>query len=79
MVLDPVVFDDTKTGIMRNDTDRVVISCKAHGKPRPDLQLNLYNEYGPDLLESGLYKVIICSIKQYMYKPLIHKFENFPF
>lgn len=51
------MFDDTKTGIMRNGTDRIVISCKAKGRPRPDLQLNLYNEYGPNLLESGLYKV----------------------
>lgn len=57
IVLDAVKFDDTKTGIMKNLTDTILISCKATGNPRPELQLKLYDEYGPDLLKSGMYKV----------------------
>ena len=50
-------FDEPRTGIMQNTTDRIVVSCQARGKPRPRLQMRLYDEYGPDLAALGLYKV----------------------
>ena len=57
VVLSPAVFDDTKTGVAKNASRVVVISCKARGKPKPELSLRLYDEYGPDLIKSGMYKV----------------------
>lgn len=57
VVLSPAVFDDAKTRVTKNATDVVVISCKARGKPKPELSLRLYEEFGPDLIKSGMYKV----------------------
>ncbi|KAL4232829.1 hypothetical protein ACF0H5_007515 [Mactra antiquata] len=56
-VLEPVVFDERKTGVTKNSSNVVVISCKARGKPKPILQLRLYEVYGPDLAESGMFQV----------------------
>ncbi|KAL4232830.1 putative aminophospholipid-translocase [Mactra antiquata] len=56
-VLEPAVFDERKTGVTKNSSDVVVISCKARGKPKPMLQLRLYDEYGPDLAKSGMFQV----------------------
>lgn len=57
VVLSPTVFDQTKTGVTKNASKTVILSCKAKGKPKPELSLRLYDEYGPDLTKSGLYKV----------------------
>lgn len=57
LVLDPAEFDPAKTGVTKNASQTVVISCKARGKPKPELSLRLYDEYGPDLIKSGMYKV----------------------
>lgn len=51
------MFDDAKTGVSKNSSQSIVISCKAKGKPKPYLELRLYEEYGPDLVRSGMYKV----------------------
>ncbi|XP_053397828.1 uncharacterized protein LOC128546085 [Mercenaria mercenaria] len=57
VVLKPAVFDENKTGVMKNTSKIIVISCKAKGKPKPKLGLRLYDEYGPDLIRSGMYQV----------------------
>ncbi|KAH3737857.1 uncharacterized protein LOC127851647 [Dreissena polymorpha] len=57
LVLRAARFSAERTGVMQNSTDRVVISCQASGRPRPALELRLYDDYGPDLVSSGLYKV----------------------
>ncbi|XP_045197860.2 uncharacterized protein LOC123552338 [Mercenaria mercenaria] len=57
VVLKPAVFDENKTGVIKNTSKIIVISCKANGKPKPKLALRLYDEYGPDLIRSGMYQV----------------------
>lgn len=57
VVLEPAEFDPSKTGVTKNISKVVVISCKARGKPKPELSLRLYDEHGPDLIKSGMYKV----------------------
>lgn len=34
----PVVFDEAKTGIIKNNTNKVVFGCKARSKQRPELE-----------------------------------------
>ena len=53
----PAVFDDILTGVTENSTSKIVVSCKAYGRPRPRLEMRLYEEFGPDIAASGLFKV----------------------
>ncbi|WAR08594.1 hypothetical protein MAR_018552 [Mya arenaria] len=57
IVLQPAVFDDRMTAVVQNSSDRIVISCQAKGKPKPQLKLKLYDEFGPDLVATGLYRI----------------------
>jgi len=46
-------FVRDKTGVLKNTSESVVISCKASGEPRPELDLLLYDEYGQSLETHG--------------------------
>jgi hypothetical protein len=52
-----VVFNDTYTGVVQNDSNVIKLSCMATGKPKPELSLRLYSDYGPSLINAGEYKV----------------------
>ena len=53
----PVTFDEEKTGVMKNTTKKIVISCKASGRPLPRLEMRLMTKYGPDISKTDFYKV----------------------
>ena len=48
----PPRFDDRKTGVIVNNSRKVVVSCKASGTPTPEVEIRLRSTYGPNLLLS---------------------------
>lgn len=51
------VISVNETGVVENTTEKITIKCQASGKPKPDIQLNLFVSGGPDLIKTGLYQV----------------------
>ena len=51
------VINIAETGVIENTTERTTIKCQASGKPRPTIELNLFEEDGPNLMQTGLYQV----------------------
>ena len=54
---EPPVINVTESGVIENTTEKIKIQCQGSGKPRPTFQLNLFYDYGPDLIKTGLYQV----------------------
>ena len=54
---EPPVINVTESGVIENTTEKITIKCQGSGKPRPTFQLNLFYDYGPDLIKTGLYQV----------------------
>ena len=54
---EPTVINVTESGVIENTTEKITIKCQGSGKPRPTFQLNLFYDYRPDLLKTGLYQV----------------------
>ena len=55
------VIDVTETGVVENTTERTTIKCQASGKPLPMIEINLFEYYGPNLIQTGLYQVCLFS------------------
>ncbi|XP_052819875.1 uncharacterized protein LOC128245688 [Mya arenaria] len=49
MPFEPAEFDLSKTGVVKNTTDNVVLSCKGRGRPRPKVILQVYSENGQEM------------------------------
>ncbi|WAR15467.1 hypothetical protein MAR_005572 [Mya arenaria] len=49
MPFEPAEFDLSKTGVVKNTTDSVVLSCKGRGRPRPKVVLQVYSENGQEM------------------------------
>jgi hypothetical protein len=58
VMLTKAIFDESMTGVLENSSTTIIVSCKATGKPRPEIEFRLYDEYGPFMIRSGLFKVI---------------------
>ena len=66
VIVKEVLFEESKTGVMKNTSKTIVISCKAKGNPRPEVDFRLYDEFGPFMIKSGLFKVN-CSCSEYLH------------
>ena len=59
------VISVEETGAIANTANRTTIKCQASGKPRPNIQLNLFVPFGPDLTQTGLYQVFLSQHGNY--------------
>ena len=55
------MIDVTETGVVENTTERTTLKCQASGKPVPVIELNLYDHYGPNLIQTGIFQVCLFS------------------
>ena len=69
------VINVVETGVIENTTERTTIKCQASGKPRPTIQLNLFEDYGPNLMRTGLYQVFHSIFS----RDILHLHDRFVF
>ncbi|XP_060569770.1 uncharacterized protein LOC132728153 [Ruditapes philippinarum] len=65
VMLTKAIFDESMTGVLENSSTTIIVSCKATGKPRPELEFRLYDEYGPFMIRSGLFKILKTKTGHY--------------
>ncbi|XP_060582621.1 uncharacterized protein LOC132738995 [Ruditapes philippinarum] len=65
VMLTKAIIDESMTGVLENSSTTIIVSCKATGKPRPELEFRLYDEYGPFMIRSGLFKTLESKTGDY--------------